>query len=103
MGEKTNIKSEVYWDSLAEAWKSAAHPERLAILHLMCNCGCDQIMVKTIYETLLLEQPITSRHLSIMRKAGLLKRERKDGKIFYYLNKENEIARGIKYFLTEKR
>lgn len=102
MSKKSNTKSEFYWDNLAEAWKSAAHPERLAILHLMCNCGSDQIMVKSIYEKLQLEQSITSRHLSIMRRAGLLKREIKDGKTFYHLNKENEIARGIKNFLTEK-
>lgn len=102
MSKKNNKISEIYWDNLAEAWKSAAHPERLAILHLMCNCKCDQMMVKHIYETLQLEQSITSRHLSIMRKAGLLKRKIKDGKTFYHLNKENEIARGIKNFLTEK-
>ena len=79
---KTNTKSKTDWNDQSEALKSAAHPERLAILHLMCNCGCYQIMVKTIYETLDLEQSITSRHLDIMKNGGLLKREIKNGKRF---------------------
>ncbi len=100
---KTNTKSKTDWNDQAEALKSAAHPERLAILHLMCNCGCDQIMVKTIYETLALEQSITSRHLGIMRNGGLLKREIKDGKTLYYLNRDNEIAQSMKKLLTERK
>ena len=103
MNKKSNTKSEIYWDNLAEAWKSAGHPERLAILHLMCNYGSEQIMVKTIYVTLHLEQSITSRHLSIMRKGGLLKREIKAGKIFYHLNKENEVVQGIRTIFSQRR
>lgn len=102
MAKKSGIKSEAHWDSLAEALKSASHPERLAILHLICNCGYDQLMVKTIYETLQLEQSITSRHLGIMKKGGLLKKEIKDGKTLYYLNKDNEVAQSIKKLLTER-
>ena len=66
---------ETDWNDLAESLKSAAHPERLAILHLMCTCGCDQLMVKSIYGTLHLQQSSTSRHLGIMKKSGLLKFE----------------------------
>lgn len=98
---KRNEKSSDDWDDLAETLKSAAHPERLAILHLMCNCGYNQMMVKNIYETLHLEQSITSRHLGIMRKSGLLKRELKKGKTLYCLNKENLTAKCIRMFLTE--
>lgn len=98
---KTRI-SERDWAELADALKSTAHPERLAILYLMCNCGCDQIMVKDIYSTLNLEQSITSRHLGIMKKSGVLKREIRDGKTFYHLNKENLTAQCIKKLLTDK-
>lgn len=99
---KTDAKPEIDWNDLAEAMKAAAHPDRLVILHLMCNCGYDQIMVKSIYETLQLEQSITSRHLGIMRKGGLLKREIKEGKTFYRFNKVNLTAQCIKKLLTGK-
>jgi DNA-binding transcriptional ArsR family regulator len=98
---KINRKSETDWTELADAMKSTAHPERLAILHLMCNCGCDQIMVKDIYSTLNLEQSITSRHLGIMKKSGVLKRDIKDGRTFYRFNKDNLTAQCIKKLLTE--
>jgi DNA-binding transcriptional ArsR family regulator len=98
---KINTKSETDWTELADAMKSTAHPERLAILHLMCNCGCDQIMVKDIYSTLHLGQSITSRHLGIMKKSGVLKREVKEGRTFYRFNKDNLTAQCIKKLLTE--
>lgn len=96
-----NAKSKTDWNDLAEALKSAAHPERIAILHLMCNCGCDEMKVKSIYEKLRLEQSITSRHLGIMRKSGLLKREIKEGKTLYRFNKNNLTAQCIRKLLTE--
>ena len=97
----TSTKAKTDWNDFAETLKSAAHPERLAILDLMCTCGYDQIMVKNIYETLRLEQPITSRHLGIMRKSGLLKREVKEGKTFYCFNNNNVIAQGIRRLLMK--
>ena len=98
---KTKSKPEPDWYDLADAIKSVAHPDRLAILHLMCNSGSDQMKVKDIYEKLHLEQSITSRHLGIMKKSGLLKREIKVGKIFYYINKDNITAQCITRLLTE--
>ena len=96
-----NTKPEIDWNDLAEAMKSAAHPERLAILHLICNCGFDEIMVKDIYSTLHLEQSITSRHLGIMKKSGVLKRKIREGRPFYRFNKENLIGAWIKKLLTK--
>lgn len=97
---RTSKKPETDWNDLAEAMKSAAHPERLAILHLMSSSGSDQIMVKNIYGALHLEQSITSRHLGIMKKSGLLKREVKGGKTFYRFNSDNQTAQCIKKLLT---
>lgn len=98
---KRVAKPNINWNGLAEAMKSMAHPERLAILHLMCNCGGDQIMVKDIYETLHLEQSITSRHLGIMKKGGLLKRVIRDGKVFYGFDRDSLTAQCVKRLLTE--
>lgn len=90
------------WNELADTLKSVAHSERLAIIHLMCNCGSGQIEVKNIYSALHLEQSTTSRHLGIMRKGGLLKREVKKGKTYYGFNSQNDTALCLKEMLTEK-
>ena len=89
------------WESLADAFKSVAHPERLAILHLICNCGNDQLVVKRIYGTLHLSQPTTSRHLGIMKKCGLLIRESKNGKTYYGPNPQNSAMLCIKKLLID--
>lgn len=81
------------WEEIADALKSVAHSERLAILNMLCNCGCDQVMVKDIYDKLHLDQSSTSRHLGIMKKGGLLKREVKKGKTYYGMNTSNSTAR----------
>lgn len=75
---------------LSEIFKSIAHPERLAIIQLMCNCGCNRLKVKSIYDELNLEQPIVSRHLRIMRQSGLLRREQEGNSTYYGLCDENE-------------
>ncbi|HKR06412.1 MAG TPA: metalloregulator ArsR/SmtB family transcription factor [Bacteroidia bacterium] len=76
-------------NKLAEMVKSIAHPERLQILSLLFNCGCDKLSVKNIYQNLKLEQPIVSRHLGIMKRAGLLKEEVDGRNTYYCLNIEN--------------
>lgn len=89
------------WDDIAEIMKSVAHTDRLAILHLLCNCGNDKMVVREIYEKLHLEQSVTSRHLGIMKKSGLLKREIMTGKIFYRFNENNPTAQCMRKFLLE--
>lgn len=90
MGKKKQIiKNEHDINELAEMVKSIAHPERLQILDLMFNCGCIKLSVKNIYETLKLEQPIVSRHLGIMKRAGLLKKEVDGRNTYYYFNLHN--------------
>jgi DNA-binding transcriptional ArsR family regulator len=58
---------------------------RKRILDLLNNKGT--LTVTEIYVTLRLEQSVVSQHLSVLRKAGIVKTER-DGKLIYYtLNK----------------
>ena len=90
------------WNELADTLKSVAHSERLSIIHLICNCGCEQLEVKNIYSTLHLTQSTTSRHLSIMRKGGLLKRVVKKCKTYYGFNPQNNTAFCLKEMLMEK-
>jgi DNA-binding transcriptional ArsR family regulator len=83
------------YEYLSEQFKSLSHPDRIAIIKLMLDFGCERITVKNIYENLKMEQPIVSRHLSIMRKSGLLKREQEGNNTYYYPNKENESASSL--------
>jgi ArsR family transcriptional regulator len=65
----------------SELMRALAHPLRLKILAFIDDHG--KINVNKIYNTLKIEQSITSQHLRIMRMAGVLKAER-DGKFIHY-------------------
>ncbi len=99
---KKSIKTErIDLDKLADTLKSAGHPERLAILQLMCTCDDHQMIVKDIYTQLHLDQSTTSRHLGIMKKCGVLKREVKKGKTYYGLNSASDVTQCIKGLLKD--
>lgn len=70
---------------MATMLKAMAHPERLAILKVMCCEKDDRLSVKFIYENLGLQQPVASRHLNILKHAGIIKREQEGQKIYYSL------------------
>jgi len=82
---KYTVKETREFEILAEKFKAIGHPDRVAILNLLCTCNCSKLTVKSIYETLKLDQPGTSRHLIIMRKSGILKRIREGANTFYCL------------------
>lgn len=65
----------------SEILRALAHPLRMKILEFIDQN--DTINVNKIYNTLKLEQSITSQHLRILRLAGLVKTER-DGKFIHY-------------------
>jgi DNA-binding transcriptional ArsR family regulator len=70
---------------MASMLKAMAHPERLAIMNLMCMEKKDRLTVKCIYERLGLQQPIVSRHLNILKHAGVIKRQQEGQKVYYSL------------------
>ena len=61
--------------------RALAHPLRLQMLALIDKHG--SAMVHEIYQTLEIEQSITSQHLRILREAGLVEHER-EGKFIRY-------------------
>lgn len=67
--------------SSSEVLRALSHPLRLQILEFIDQN--DTINVNKIYNTLKLEQSITSQHLRILRLAGLVKTER-EGKFIHY-------------------
>ena len=71
-------------DTATELLRAIAHPLRLAIIQFI-----DQkklINVNKIYNTLKLEQSITSQHLRILRNVGLVDTKREGKFIYYSLN-----------------
>lgn len=70
----------------SELLRALTHPLRMQILEFIDSQ--DRINVNKIYNTLNLEQSITSQHLRILRNAGIVETKR-DGKfIFYSINYE---------------
>ena len=65
----------------SELMRALAHPLRLKILEFIDKHGT--INVNKIYNTLKLEQSITSQHLRILKSAGVVDAKR-DGKFIKY-------------------
>lgn len=68
-------------DLSAEILRALAHPLRMRMLQFIDQEG--EINVNKIYSALGLEQSITSQHLKILRKAGLVETQR-NGKFINY-------------------
>lgn len=63
--------------------KAMADETRQAIMSLCC---CRWLSVGEIVEAINVTQPTVSHHLSILRKAGLVKVRREGKQVFYTLN-----------------
>ncbi len=77
---KTVINNEKLQES-SEILRALAHPLRMKILQFIDENESSN--VNKIYNTLNLEQSITSQHLRILRTAGLVNTER-EGKFVHY-------------------
>ena len=91
------------FERLAEKFRAIGHPARVAILNLLCTCGCQKLTVKSIYETLGLDQPSASRHLNIMRKAGMLMRDQEGVNTYYGLCDKNLHVACIRRCFDQKK
>lgn len=99
---KVSINHDKLQDS-SELLRALAHPLRLQILQFIDQN--ESINVNKIYNTLKLEQSITSQHLRILRMADLVKTEREGKYIHYSLDYDrvNRTVNAIKAFLKEKQ
>jgi len=70
--------------------KALAHPLRLSILLFIDKNK--SVNVNKIYNTLKLEQSITSQHLKILRTAGIVNYQR-EGKLIFYSVNYNKVKR----------
>jgi ArsR family transcriptional regulator len=55
---------------------------------IMTICCCKELSVNEIVEALDVTQPTVSHHLAILRRAGLVRTERRGKQILYSLNQE---------------
>ncbi|MCG8328185.1 MAG: metalloregulator ArsR/SmtB family transcription factor [Chitinophagales bacterium] len=88
-------------EASAEVLRAVAHPLRMKILEFIDKN--DEINVNKIYNTLNLEQSITSQHLRILRLAGLVITQR-DGKYIHYsidYDKLANVVGSVNSFLEE--
>ena len=103
---KVNLDQEKLLIS-SEILRALAHPLRLKILEFIDKN--DSINVNKIYNTLKLEQSITSQHLRILRINGLVITKR-DGKYIHYsvnydgiLNAVNSVNNFLAITETEEK
>ena len=69
----------------ADLCKAIAHPTRIQILHLLRGgekCVCE------IFPALQIEQPNVSRHLSILKKEGIVSSQKEGLKMIYKVDDE---------------
>lgn len=86
----------------SEILRAITHPLRMKILEFIDRH--DSINVNKIYNTLKLEQSITSQHLRILRAAGIVITER-DGKFIHYkinYDKVGNVLKAVNNFLDEE-
>jgi DNA-binding transcriptional ArsR family regulator len=97
---KINIDNDKLQEA-AEILRAINHKLRMKILEFIDQN--EKINVNKIYNTLNLEQSITSQHLRILRKAGVVDTQR-DGKFIYYeinYDRVNQSIEAIDRFLEE--
>lgn len=68
----------------AEVIKALAHPVRLKIIDILA--GCEEKCVCEIMDELSIEQSSASKHLSVLKNAGIIDGRKEGLKVMYHLN-----------------
>ena len=79
---------------ISSLFKALGDPNRLAIFSHLCSCaaaGTSQSKVNEIKTCCEVDLSVVSRHLAILRDAGVLLAEKKGKEVYYSLN-AHEIA-----------
>ncbi len=87
---------------ISESLKALAHPNRINILTLLGQNEKVKFSVTEICDRLKLNQPETSRHLSILKNKGILVFERIGSNIYYSINRNNVVFNCIESLLKKK-
>ncbi len=85
--KKTKVTfNAVKLDYSCELMRALAHPLRLQILQFIDSQG--NVNVNKIYNSLKIEQSVTSQHLSILRLAGVIFTEKNGKYVHCHINYE---------------
>lgn len=87
---------------ISESLKALAHPNRIGIITLLEKNEKNKFSVSQIRDKLKLNQPETSRHLSILKNREILIYERIGSNIFYSINEKNVIFKCIENLLNSR-
>lgn len=85
----TNCCVSKNFKKLTSLFKALGEPNRLAIFSHVCNCaasGARQTNVNEIKTCCDVDLSVVSRHLSVLKDAGVLSAEKKGKEVFYSLN-----------------
>lgn len=84
--------------SSSEVLRALAHPLRLDLVQFIRTAGW--VSVQTIYQSLGIEQSLTSQHLRILRRAGLVITERDGKHVNYHVVEEryDQVADAVNRF-----
>ena len=93
MGKKQTICCPELKD-LSPLFKAMGDPNRMAILERLCSCS-DQTNVKELSTCCDVDLSVVSRHLSILKKSGVLKAEKKGKEVFYSINSK-ELVKSLR-------
>jgi ArsR family transcriptional regulator, zinc-responsive transcriptional repressor len=69
------------WKRAAETMRVLAHPERLRLLYVLRKVKT--AAVGRLVEEMELPQAVTSHHLGLLRRAGLIEAERRGQEVWY--------------------
>lgn len=93
MSKQKNNQVTINVDGIKKAGKllkAVSHDLRLKIIKVINEHG--EVNVNVIYNTLKIEQSITSQHLKSLREVSIVKTRREGKKIYYSLNTEKFAA-----------
>ncbi len=99
MPEASAPFTQVSLDKSSDVLRALAHPLRIRLINYIEMRG--SAAVQSIYQDLDIEQSLTSQHLRILRRAGLVATER-EGKFVVYRVVEERLGRvtqAVRHFL----
>jgi DNA-binding transcriptional ArsR family regulator len=72
-------------DKASKLFKALSDPNRMAILSRLCDCKPES-NVGTISSCCEVDLSVVSRHLNILKQAGIINAEKRGKEVFYSLN-----------------
>jgi len=85
-GEKMNAKTRARYEARAKIFKAMAHPTRLFIVDELAQAG--EKCVCELTEMIGVDMSTVSRHLAVLKGAGIVQDEKRGSMVYYRLRLE---------------